>query len=968
MTMNTLTQTLNQALGASPMSDQDAALSPMMREYLRAKDGKLTPMMEQYFQARRSQPTALIFFRMGDFYELFFEDAQTAHRLLNLTLTSRDKDEPKVPMVGVPVRSLDDYLSDLAQRGFRVAICEQLESASKDNPIVRRGISRVVSPGTLLDGSHTNPDDAHSNRFLAAISTSTHRNALRDEVGIALLDLNTGSFSATEVFGLPALAAELTRANVREALIIDRDEPTLRGLLQRMPSTCIQALPADAFDPRKVAKRLSEQPRDVGSLTDKTAFLPAARLEGFFQQVRGASFKAAPLVEGACAALLFYVADMLRGVASHIEHLQLYRTEEFMTLDEATQANLELTETMRGSKREGSLLAVLDKTITAAGARRRRPRVTYPLIQPRKIEARLDAVQELVDRYALRQTLRQWLDKTDDIERLCARVATDRATPRDLIALRNTLDAIPELRQHLSPCQSRMLHQLAEALDPCAPLATLIRDAITDEPPASLSDGGTIRPSFDVELAKLLTISHDAKDWLMRYEADQRVLTGIATLKIKYAKNFGYYIEVSKAKLDKVPAHFRRSQTLTNAERFLTPELQEYQEKVLTAEDDILRIEQEVFARVRAAALDAISSLRQNAQMLASLDVLASLAELAHAHHYCRPSIHDDDRLRIVDGRHPVVESFIGRNDFITNDIALNSVDARLHIITGPNMAGKSTVIRQVALITLMAQIGSFVPAASAEIGLVDRIFSRVGASDNLALGQSTFMVEMTETAHILEHATARSLIILDEVGRGTSTFDGLSIAWAIAEHLHDHTRARTLFATHYHELTKLADLRPSIVNAHISVSESNEDIIFLRKLLPGPASRSYGIQVARLAGLPAPVLDRARALLLDLERKDIGPASPHPDGAAPTQAAPHQPPVAPPPVAPPPVAPPPVAPPPEPQQQLHLFSPAAPPPPVPNQQVIDALLQLQLDATTPIQALNALYRWQRHLKRTSAS
>ena len=938
-------------------------------------------MMEQYIEAKSTQPDAILFFRMGDFYEFFFQDAVTVHRELGITLTSRNKkDLQPIPMAGIPVKAADDYVRQLVELGHSVAICEQLESPDKATGIVTRGITRMATPGTLIDDSEVSGKAQAANRYLAAVSTLPRRGGgILDEMGLAFIDINTGAFSTTEVTGIEGVSAELSRRGALELLIPARDVAYFNPLKERYSRLCIQRRADEHFKPQRVTRALAAGPRSIGDLTDQATYLDVSAVEGFFERIRRHNFRQPDAPLSATAAIIQYIHEVQRGLAGHIEQITPYRIENFMVLDEATQANLELTETMRGGRREGSLLSVIDETVTSAGARRLRGWLTYPLLNKERIEARLDAVEELYGRYAIREQLREGLDRTHDIERLCGRIATARATPKDLVQLKLTLAAIPEVKALLSEVKAPLLCELRDGLDGCEALVEVISAAIVDAPPAGFQDGGVIREGYHEELDEIVGLARSGKQWFFEYAEAQRKATGINSLKIKYSKSFGYFLEVTRANLALVPEHYRRRQTLTNCERYNTPELQEYEEKVLTAEDRRLTIEQELFEAVRADAIQYIGVLRQSASRLSSLDVLASLAHLSHERDYNRPSIHEDDRLIIRDGRHPVVERYLEEGPFVPNDIALNGSDARLQLITGPNMAGKSTVIRQTALIALLAQIGSFVPAHRAEIGLVDRIFSRVGASDNLARGQSTFMVEMTETAHILKNATDRSLVILDEIGRGTSTYDGLSIAWAVAEYLHDVLRSRVLFATHYHELTSMETRLEGVVNFSIAVKEQDHDIIFLRKLIPGAAGRSYGIQVGRLAGLPDPVLMRAQEVL---DRLEVDGAPPHLP-AAPTTApasvpaAPVTAPTAAPasataaPVTAPTAAPAPLpaAPVPEPDAgQLALFlapasSPQATADPL-QREVLDAITQLPLDATAPIRALNLLYKWQRQLKR----
>jgi len=828
---------------------------------------KMTDVLEQYFPAKRAHPNAILFFQMGDFYEIFFDDAVLIHNVLNLKLTKRGKDPYAYPMAGVPIRAAEEYITELVERGHTVAVCDQLEKAAKGK-IVRRGITRVVTAGTLMNDKQVKGLQTH--RFLASVGLFTKRGQVSDEIGLAFVDINTGAFSVTEVHSLPALRAELTRIDARELLVPEEHAAYVAPVLEHLDRLYVRQVADEHFVPARVLEQVYEGPRDIGDLEDHASYLATDTVEGFFKRTEQAGFRAAESAARAVAAIVWFVSETQRGVAKHIERLQTYQIDDFMVLDEATQANLELTETMRGGKRQGSLLSVIDETVSAAGARRLRTWLTYPLLDRRRIEARLDVVGELVERYAMREDLRACLNEAHDIERLSSRLATGRARPGDLVQLKLTLQLIPKLQGVMSEAKAMLTRRVCKDMDPCESLVDLIERAIEDDPSATVQDGKVIREGYSEELDRVLKIEREGKDMLLRFEDKERKATGIKSLKVKYSRHIGYHIEVTKAHRKAVPRErYMQRQTLTTCDRFTTPELMELEEEVLTAADRKQALEQELFEEVRNKATAEIGRLRQSASMMATLDVFAALAHIAHERDYCRPQMFDDRRLMIAQGRHPVVERSLESGvQFVPNDTHLNGSDARLHLLTGPNMAGKSTVIRQVALITLMAQVGSFVPAAKAEIGVVDRIFSRVGASDNLAKGQSTFMVEMTETAHILAHATDRSLIILDEIGRGTATFDGLSIAWSVAEYLHDTIKARVLFATHYHELTELEGRREGFVNYNIAVKEERKNIIFLHKVIPGSANHSYGIQVGRLAGLPTVVTQRAHELLEALETR----------------------------------------------------------------------------------------------------
>jgi DNA mismatch repair protein MutS len=831
---------------------------------------KVTPMLQQYLDCKQRYPDAVLFFRMGDFYEMFFEDAQVVARELGLTLTSRNKnDEQEVPMAGVPYHAYQGYVAQLIEKGFTVAIAEQLEDPSQADGIVQRDVIKVITPGMAMD---VEDGERREPTYVAAVDTLGVMGA---GFGVAYLDVATGDFRATEVASVADLITELGRINARELLVPDYAPDLLAQLKRAMRGVFIRERARDTYARASLIKLVAAGPRVKSHRESEGFYHDRTSLEGLLGGGKNFGFQAPELVESACCAVLRYVVETQRGVPSHVRRVEPYRTSSFLIVDEATKANLELTETLMGGKRQGSLLSVMDRTVTSAGARRLRHWLHFPLVDAGAIERRLDAVQELVEYPALRQDLRAGLSRVSDIERLCGRLSSGSANARDLRSLLGTLDTIPTIKDVLADCQAELMRELDEALDPCEELCALIERAIVDDPPTTVSEGGLFKVGYNEELDEIIHLSNHGKDWMLQYEMKERAATGISSLKIKYNKVFGYYIEITKANFDLVPKRYLRKQTLANAERYYTPELKEMEDKILGAEERRATLETELFEALRKQVAGQIDRLLRTANELANLDVLAGLAELAERHEYSRPKIFQDGRLVLPEGRHPVVETTLtGGDRFIPNSVTLGP-KRRLGLITGPNMAGKSTVIRQVALITLMAQMGSFVPAKNAEIGLVDKIFSRVGASDNLARGQSTFMVEMTETAHILRHATPRSLVILDEIGRGTATYDGLSIAWAVAEYLHDTIKARTLFATHYHELTELADRLPGAFNMSVAVKEWQDDIIFLRKLIEGPASHSYGIQVGRLAGLPAQVVTRAKEILTLLETHTAPTARP---------------------------------------------------------------------------------------------
>ncbi len=802
----------------------------------------MTPMMRQYLEIKSQYTDAILFFRLGDFYEMFLEDAVTASRVLDITLTCRNKGaSEEIPLCGIPFHSCQPYIAKLVENGYKVAICEQVEDPREAKGIVKREVVRVVTPGLVVDTDTLQPKE---NNYLMALAPGEGR------WGIAVLDITTGEFRVTETADRDGLASELTAVNPREVLLPDGEEGAAleKGLGHHLAGRMVNPLPGWAF----------ELDRAQGLLLD---FFACSSLEGFgCAQLPGAI--------SAAGAVLHYLEETQKGAISHIRALSTYHARDFMVLDEATRRNLELTATLQGGGKRGSLLGVLDRTVTAMGGRKLRKWINAPLVDVERIRQRHRAVAELVEKSLIREDLRTALDGVYDLERLNAKISMATANAKDLVALRTSLDRLPAVLDLLGSLESPLLGELRGAIDPLEDICETVARAIVDDPPFVLREGGLIRDGFAPDLDELRSISREGKGFIARLESQERERTGIGSLKVRFNKVFGYYIEVSKTQISRVPDDYQRKQTLANAERYITPSLKEYEEKVLGAEDRIVQIEYDLFQQVRQQVALQGGRIQETADRLASLDVLVSLAEIAHERNYVAPQMDDSGDLHITDGRHPVIEAMSLSERFVPNDVVMDTRENQLLIITGPNMAGKSTFMRQVALIVLMAQMGSLVPARSATIGLVDRIFTRVGASDNLARGQSTFMVEMTEAANILNHATPRSLIVLDEIGRGTSTFDGISIAWAVAEYLHDNSQvaAKTLFATHYHELTDLALTRERVKNYNIAVKEWNEQIIFLRKIVKGGASHSYGIQVARLAGLPKAVIERAREVLRNLE------------------------------------------------------------------------------------------------------
>jgi DNA mismatch repair protein MutS len=796
-------------------------------------------MLRQYAELKQQVPDALLMFRMGDFYEMFFEDAELAASVLGLTLTARDKlDDSSIPMAGVPHHAVRGYVRRLIDAGHKVALADQVEDPRMARGIVKRAITEVVTPGLVTEPENL---DARVANYLAAFTAPGG-----GDIGLAYIDISTGEFACTELADVAALAAELDRLDPSELLycegLADSEElAPLRSALQ----TRWAPLPDEAFA------------ADAAELEIKE-LLGVADLRGFGLQPRS---------PGVCAAgaVLYYLQASQVHALGHVRRLRPYQLDSFMVLDETTRRNLELFRTIADGRRKGSLIGLLDRAATTMGSRRLRLWISAPLLDPEAIDQRLQAVQILVASPELRSAVSERLRLVHDIERLNGKVISGRANARDIMALRNSLQQVPAIDILLDRQDTRAL-AVFESLPDLSALCADISSCLVEEPPTSLKDGGIIARGFHPELDELIELSREGKGSLARLESEERKRTGISSLKVRYNRVFGYFIEVTRANLAAVPEHYVRKQTLANCERYLTAELKEFEAKVLGAEERRCSLEFELFQQLRARISDQAGPLAELACRLSSIDAVYSLADVAVRNNYVRPTVDDGLTLRLAESRHPVIEQMNLGERFVANDVLLEPQTSQLLVISGPNMAGKSTIMRQVALITLMAQAGSFVPARAAHIGVVDRIFTRVGASDNIARGQSTFMVEMSETAAILHHATERSLAILDEIGRGTSTYDGLSIAWSVVEHIADVLHCRTLFATHYHELSELAQTREHVQNFNISVSELGGRVIFLRRLRPGGTSRSYGIQVARLAGLPEPVLVRARELLANLE------------------------------------------------------------------------------------------------------
>jgi DNA mismatch repair protein MutS len=905
-----------------------AEVPPVAADGAEAPSIVLTPMMKQYLEVKAQVPGAILFFRLGDFYEMFFEDAVKASSLLNITLTARSKGADKVPMCGVPHHSARRYIARLINFGCKVAICEQVEEAGGPG-IVRREVVRVVTPGMVLDDDVL---EATENNFLAAIKPPDEDG---ESWGAVLLDASTGEFLALAPASLEVLGDELGRAKVREVLVPEGSlGPRLDGLLELLSvRPALATLPPDAFDVRRGEAQLK-------------AHFQVGALDGYGLDPKS------PTV-GAASAALRYLKETQKTPAAHVDRISLLARGTQLVLDESCRTHLELLKTMKDGARAGSLLGVMDQTSTAAGARKLSRWIAAPLAQVASIDARLDAVGVLIGKAVWREELGAMLKQVADVERLCGRLSLASGTARDLKGLGRSLVSLGQLGAALESGPAPLPQLLKSLGGPLLSaqiqsLGATLESAVIDEPPAVVADGGFIRPGYDAELDGYVALATSGKDYLVKLEARERTRTGIGSLKVRFNRVFGYYLEVTKANLHLVPKEWTRKQTMVGGERYATDELREYEEKVLSADEKRIALEQRLFEQLRALVISQAFSLRAAADAAATLDVLISFARISAAGRYVRPLIDESQVLQIEGGRHPVVEKALPAGDvFVPNDIRLDREEAQLLVITGPNMAGKSTVMRQVALTVVMAQAGCFVPARSARIGLCDRVFTRVGASDNLARGQSTFMVEMTETAHILHHATRRSLVVLDEIGRGTSTFDGLSIAWAVAEQLHDRVGARTLFATHYHELTDLARERPRVKNCSIAVKEVEGKVLFLRKLVSGSASKSYGIEVARLAGLPPEVIARARELLHNLEASELDETG-HPRLARKLPSASSAPAAA------------------VDLSQLGLFGPVTPVINAPGESVLRALEEFSIDASSPLEALNAIARWKASLTKKS--
>jgi DNA mismatch repair protein MutS len=861
-----------------------------------------TPLMRQYAAIKKDHPTALLFFRLGDFYELFFDDAVLASRELQITLTSRNKEKgTAVPMCGVPYHAADGYISKLIRKGFKVAICEQMEAPSAAKKLVRREVTRVVTPGTAADSLLSSEE----NNFLAAVAQTG------DRVGFAALDLSTGEFRATEFQGE------------------DAGKRVQEELQQLRPKELLYGSSAPLFEGKSSARLEASSNGFTETPLDDWVFAPdhaIPLLENHFGvlSLEGFGLAGKPAAASAAGAILYYVRSTQRGTLDHVDRVGFYERQNCLVLDAVTVRNLELIEPLFAGADAGvTLFRAIDATVTPMGKRLLRAWMLRPSIEITEINARLDAVEAQVKETMAREELRRALDGILDLERLLSRVTLETANPRDVLALAASLRKIPGLRNSLARLVTERLTALHGSVDELSDLRERIDKTIVPEPPISLMDGGVVQLGVDKELDELRDLSRNSKQFLAQIEQRERQRTGITSLKIKFNSIFGYYLEISKPNLHLVPVDYERKQTLVNAERFTTPELKEYEAKILDAQEKIVEIERRLFMELRTAIAGEARRIRQTALALAEVDVLAALAHISALRNYCRPKFDESADIEIVAGRHPVIEQqeMAGGNErFVPNDLYLNATTHTVLVLTGPNMGGKSTYLRQAALVVILAQMGSFVPAVSARLGIVDRVFTRIGASDNLARGRSTFMVEMTETAAILHTATARSLILLDEVGRGTATYDGLAIAWAAVEYLHARTRGKTLFATHYFELTELAERLLGVKNYHVSVKETGGGIVFLRKVEPGAADRSYGIEVAKLAGLPNEVIERAREVLAEHEDAEKRVTQ----QLASDESRPRPP------------------------AQLTIFTPL-------SQPVLEQLRELDLNRLTPLEALNLL-------------
>ncbi|MBT8366608.1 MAG: DNA mismatch repair protein MutS [Deltaproteobacteria bacterium] len=868
---------------------------------------KSTPMIKQYLSIKEQYPDTILFYRMGDFYEMFFEDAQLASRILEITLTSRNKnDESPIPMCGVPHHAAKSYIARLIDNGYKVAVCDQIEDAAAAKGLVKRDVVRVITPGMVIENELL---DERANNFVLSLFCRGDFN------GIAYLDISTGAFRVTESKDAAAIVDEVRRISPSELLLPQsaKDDPAylpVKGLLSEVATSYLNIR---AFEYKRSYERLTDQ----------------------FQTITLEGFGCEALQAGICAAgaAIYYVSETQKQKLAHLSRIESYWLDRYLIVDAQSRQNLELSRNIRTGSRQATLLGILDRTATAMGARLLANWMRYPLLEPDEIRLRLDAVEEVKKNLQVRRSVRENLKSVNDIERIGSKIVMGHANAKDLVALKRSLKMLPAMWNLLSELKAELFVP-PEKLGELNKLADLIDRSIREDAPPTINEGGIIKTGYNRELDELVQISRDGKGWLAQLEIREKEASGINALKVRFNKVFGYYIEVPKSRSASVPAHYVRKQTLVNAERYITDELKTFEMKVFGAEDRRAVLEYDLFNEIRDKVAGNNQCLQRVARFLARIDCLANLAEIADQNDYCRPAVTANGCIVIEDGRHPVVEKMITAERFVPNSIKLDNQSNQILIITGPNMAGKSTVLRQVALMVVMAQMGSFIPAASATISITDRIFTRVGALDNLSSGQSTFMVEMEETANILNNATDKSLVIMDEIGRGTSTFDGLSIAWAVAEYLHelDGRGVKTLFATHYHELTELARLKPRVKNFNIAVKEWNDEIIFLRKLVEGGTNRSYGIQVARLAGIPERVIKRAKRILYHIEQGEYGGAGPACLGNV-TENVGRGP------------------------VQLDLFS-------KPEHPVVEKLNQVDISRMTPLEALNLLNELQEQTKK----
>ena len=906
--MNT-NETKNENTVQKPCSNTSKSGANVDKSRGSGKRMNMSPMMQEYCKTKEEYKDCILFYRLGDFYEMFFDDALLVSKELELTLTGKDCGlEERAPMCGIPFHAADTYINRLIERGHKVAICEQVEDPKKAKGLVKRAVIRVVTPGTTLDA--TSLDESKNNYLMSIVS-------IADRFGCAIADITTGDCFLTEVPNSQKLVDEINKFSPAE--IICNDSFFMSGVdtddLKERLGICIFSLDAWYFDDDTCRKELREH-------------FHVTNLEGL-----GISDYDSGII--AAGALFLYLKETQKTALSQMTTIRPYTAERYMLIDSSSRRNLELVETLREKQKRGSLLWVLDKTKTAMGARTLRSFVEQPLIDAEEINRRLEALEELNEKPMLRDEIREYLNPVYDLERLVSRISFKSANPRDMVAFASSLEMIPYIKQVLKDFQAPILKEIYEDMDSLEDITDLIKHAIVDEPPLAQKDGGIIREGFNEDVDKFRSARTDGKKWLTELETKERERTGIKSLKIKYNRVFGYALEVTNTFKELVPENYIRKQTLANAERYITEELKNLENMILGAEDKLYALEYELFSNVRDKVGQEVIRIQRTAKAIAGLDVFASLALVAERNHYVRPKVNEGGIVDIKGGRHPVVEQMIDNDMFIANDTYLDNTKKRVSIITGPNMAGKSTYMRQTALIVLMAQIGSFVPADKAVIGIVDRIFTRVGASDDLASGQSTFMVEMTEVANILRNATAKSLLILDEIGRGTSTFDGLAIAWAVIEHI-SNTKlcgAKTLFATHYHELTELEGKLSGVTNYCIAVKEKGDDIVFLRKIVKGGADKSYGIQVAKLAGVPDSVINRAKELVEELSDADITAAVK--DLASPKKKPKVEMDMA----------------------QMSLFDT------VQDNDIIEELKGIDIGNLTPMEALNTLYNLQNKIK-----